>query len=99
MQRAEFKTLLKTEIERLFQEARKKDELLRLKHRGLEAPIPFEVITDLVGKSVDFFYGFMTVQMKALHSFLYGAADAVTAHPGAESGARMDWPARVSRMA
>jgi hypothetical protein len=23
----------------------------------------------------------------------------VTAHPGAEAGARMDWPARVSRMA
>jgi hypothetical protein len=49
------------------------DRELRLKHRGSEyASIPFEDITDLLGKSLDFFYGFLALQMKALRSFPKG---------------------------
>jgi hypothetical protein len=49
------------------------DGQLRLKHRGSEsASIPFEDITELVGKAVDFSYSFMSLRMKALRSFPKG---------------------------
>jgi hypothetical protein len=44
---------------------------LRLKHRGAAA-IPFDEVSGLLGKSLDFFYGFMTLQSKALRSFPKG---------------------------
>jgi len=64
---------------------------LRLKHRGSEIKsVPLQEITGLVGKALDFFYGFMNLQAKALRSFPKGYRITGRKRPGWGSLASID---------